>query len=134
MYYKMFLLMFLSLIMIILSGCNQNGPDLVPERRSGSQGREGFCRTEDGILTVRVRNQGNEDVLTQFTTTVVFSPGGPVSATTPPMPTGSHSDVQFEIPVGCFDPDCNFTITVDAKNEVKETIENNNTADGKCIG
>lgn len=83
---------------------------------------------------VRVRNQTNEDVFDQSTTIVEFSPGGPKSATTAPMPGGSMTDVSLEIPADCFNPDCDFTITVDANDDIDESRENNNTADGKCIG
>lgn len=120
-----------------LISCNGNGPDLVPERRSNGQGSEGFCNRDDNdgsILKVRVRNQGNEDVLSPFTTVVVFTPGGPKSVTTPPMPAGSFSDVQVQIPSGCFNPDCDFTITVDANSDISESNENNNSEDGHCIG
>jgi len=116
---------------LLLMSCQ--GPDLVPERRSGGQGSEGFCRRDGQVLTVRVRNQGNEDVLILFKTTVQF---GSVtkSAMTSPMPSGSFSDVTFDIPAGCFDPDCDFKITVDADNDIEESIESNNVEAGICIG
>jgi len=50
------------------------------------------------------------------------------------MPAGSFVDVQFEIPAGCFEPDCDFQITVDANGEIEEFDEANNSAAGKCIG
>ena len=131
-------LMLLGLVVIDLVGCDSptpNGPDLVPERRAASQGAEGFCRIDDeGNLVVRVRNQGNEDVFENFTTIVQFSPGGPQSKTTAPMPSGSLTDVSFVIPTGCFNSDCNFTITVDTGGDIDESIEDNNTAEGICIG
>jgi subtilase family serine protease len=40
----------------------------------------------------------------------------------------------FPIPPGCFDSDCEFRITVDVNNDVAESNEANNTADGVCIG
>ena len=123
-----------SLITLLLAACNPSGPDLIPERRSGSQGAEGYCRREDSNLMVRVRNQSNEDVFVQTTTTVTFSPGGTESVSTAPMPGGSMTDVTVPIPSACFNPDCDFAITVDVDNEVEEAVENNNTADGTCIG
>ena len=134
MYRKLYSVVYVIMICSLFLMCKQNGPDLVPERRSGSQGREGFCRRENSKLTVRVRNQGNQDVFQQFTTTVKFGTGDVVSATTAPMPAGSFSDVQFDIPIGCFSPDCVFTITVDSNNDIDEAIESNNTEDGICIG
>jgi len=123
----------------VFSGCplpgpGSDGPDLVPERRPGSQGAEGFCMRDEEGLTIKVRNQGNRDVIENFTTIVEFSPGGPRSESTASMPAGSFSEVKFEIPPGCFNPDCDFTITVDANTDIEETNENNNTVSGICIG
>jgi hypothetical protein len=108
-------------------------PDLVPERIPGTVDDLGFCRIEDDNLVVRVRNQGNSDVLVQTTTVVQFSPGGPRTSATPPIPHGSFADVMF--PIGrCFEPDCDFTITLDADQVVKEVDERNNTVSASCIG
>lgn len=111
-------------------------PDLVPERLTTSTGRAGFCKLDDqGRLQVRVRNQANPDVLVQTTTTVEFQPGGPVSHATAPMPGGSFAEPgPFDIPGGCFNPDCSFVIKVDAGEEVSEFDENNNAEQGICIG
>ncbi|MCL4872234.1 MAG: hypothetical protein KJ063_25015 [Anaerolineae bacterium] len=133
----LFCLLFLTLLPLLFIGCDptHDGPDLIPQRRSGSQGDEGFCRRdEDGNLVVRVQNQGNEDVFENFTTIVQFSPEGPQSATTAPMPSGSFTEVVFVIPSGCFNSDCDFAITVDANGDIDEGIEDNNMADGICIG
>jgi hypothetical protein len=126
---------FLCAIVLVLCSCNQRGPDLVPERRTDSEGAQGFCRRDNqGNLVVRVRNQGNGDVVDPSTAIVVFTPGGPRSSPTAPMPAGSFTDVIFQIPSGCFNPDCSFTITVDANGNIDESMERNNTADGICIG
>ena len=115
--------------------CNGGGqPDLVPERQPGADGPQGFCRRSDQGLTVRVRNQSNQDVLSQSATVVVFSPGGPRTATTPPLAAGSFADVTVQIPSGCFNSDCDFTITVDSNDTVSESNEANNMEDGICIG
>ena len=38
------------------------------------------------------------------------------------------------IPAACFDPDCDFTIMVDAAAQIDETIgEENNLTEGRCI-
>ncbi len=118
----------------LANGCNQTGPDLVPERRSGGSGPEGFCQRDDTALTVRVRNQANPDVFEQSTVVVDFSPGGPRTATTPPIAGGSFADVMVEIPAGCFNPDCDFEITVDANDDIDEADETNNAEAGACIG
>jgi hypothetical protein len=123
-------------VALFMEGCNgAAGPDLVAERRTGGTGAEGFCRRDDaGNLVVRVRNQSNADVLVQTTTVVVFSPGGPRTGTTAPMPRGSFADVTLPIPAECFNADCDFTITVDSDEAVDESDEDNNTADGICVG
>jgi len=123
-----------GLIGVALIGCPRQGPDLVAEPRPEGQGADGFCRRDGNNLVVRVRNQANPDVVVQSTTIVTFSPGGPRSAMTAPMPGGSFSDVTVEIPSGCSNPDCDFTINVDANNDVSESREDNNVAAGTCIG
>jgi len=38
------------------------------------------------------------------------------------------------IPAACFDPDCDFTITVDSTAQLDESIgEGNNVTEGRCI-
>lgn len=134
-------------ILLLSTGCTrknaQDEPDLVPEPRSGSVGPEGFCERDANGLIVKVRNQTNTDVLVQTVTRVTFSPGGTsVDRPTAPMPGGSFALVQpFPIPSGCFNPDCSFTISVDAQDDVDESHgvgpdnhETNNTVQGICIG
>lgn len=135
---KLFLNGSLSIIILTLIGCNPSvvkpgGSDLVPERRTGSQGREGFCRRDDNNLIVRVRNQSNSDVIIPSTTIVTFF-DGPQSGTVGPMAGGASFDVMIPIPSGCFSPDCSFKISVDANDDIDEDREDNNKADGICIG
>lgn len=127
----------LAIVAVSLAGasCDGVGADLVPERRAGSEGAEGYCRRDDsGNLVVRVRNQANPDAIQQSTTIVDFGSYGVRSVTTPAIAGGSFADVSVEIPSGCFDADCEFSITVDANDEIIERDEGNNTADGRCIG
>jgi len=124
-------------VFLAMSACVcKDCPDLVPERRTGSEGAEGFCRRDNaGNLIVRVRNQTNFDVFVQTTTKVEFSTGDIQVLNTSPMPGGSMSDTgPFLIPAICFNPDCDFTITVDVNNDVEESGENNNSVGGRCIG
>lgn len=134
-----------ALAVVLSLGCPgpQNiEPDLVPERRSGGSGAEGFCRRDNaGNLIVRVRNQTNFGALTASVTRVTFSVGGPVSRPTPPIGAGASADVIFPIPAGCFSPDCTFAIAVDADNQIDESHgttpdnhETNNNEPGICIG
>jgi hypothetical protein len=122
---------------------DQQTPDLVPERKSGSSGAIGFCRQDaEGDLIVRVRNQTNIPALKQTTTRVLFSPGGLREQQTPPIIGGAATDVSFVIPASCFNPDCDFTIAVDASLDIDESPPNdeitkhetNNVQIGRCIG
>ena len=110
-------------------GAAQALPDLVPvPDASGS-----FCRGKDGKLLVTVKNQGAGPA-GPSTTQVDFGQHGTFSQATPALTPNMSTDLLFDIPAGCFDPDCGFTITVDSKNEVTESNEANNTASGFCLG
>lgn len=107
----------------------QEPPDLVPvPDHTGS-----FCRLRDGQLLVTVKNQGAGPA-GPSTTKVEFFGHGTVSMPTMALAPNASTDLQFEIPPGCFSPDCAFRITVDANDEVTETNEGNNTANGFCLG
>ena len=104
-------------------------PDLVaiPDA-SGS-----FCRRKDSTLTVTVKNQGASGAAPS-TTQVDFLAFGKVSMPTPPLAPGASVDLLFAIPPGCFDPNCEFQITVDVNNEVNESEEGNNVVKSACLG
>lgn len=108
-------------------------PDLVPvpDPRPGV----GFCKRDtQGRLVVTVKNQGNADAPAS-TTTVDYSPGGSFQLPTPAIPAGGSVDLPpLNIPGVCFDPDCDFRITVDSANQATESNEGNNSAAGRCIG
>jgi hypothetical protein len=100
----------------------------VPDIESGS-----FCKRRGGDLIVTVRNQGLGPAGAS-TTEVDFFSHGKVSLPTPPLAPNASVDLLFPIPLGCFDPDCEFRITVDALHDVAETDEGNNIADDTCLG
>jgi len=103
-------------------------PDLIPVPVNG-----GFCRlTPDGKLIVTVKNQGAGPA-GPSTTQVSFNSGS-VSLPTPALAPGASIDLFFQVPAGCFRPDCGFRITVDAASVVIETNEANNVASGSCLG
>jgi hypothetical protein len=107
-------------------------PDLVavPDPQPGV----GFCRRDErGNLLVTVSNQGTSGAGPSVTT-VDFGSFGTVSMPTPPLAPGASVDLLFQIPSGCFNPDCEFRIIVDANNQVVESNEGNNFASGTCIG
>jgi CARDB len=92
-----------------------------------------FCRLRDAKLVVTVKNQGAGPA-GPSTTEVDFFSHGRVSLPTPALGPGASTDLLVDIPPGCFDPDCEFRITVDVLNIVAESNEGNNTANGLCIG
>jgi CARDB len=100
----------------------------VPDIESGS-----FCKRQEGNLIVTVRNQGLGPAGAS-TTEVDFFGHGKVSLPTPPLAPNASVDLPFPIPLGCFDPDCEFRITVDVLHDVAEADEGNNTADDTCLG
>jgi hypothetical protein len=55
------------------------------------------------------------------------------SQATPSMPPNGSVDLVFDFPSGCFDPDCNFIISVDAADDIAEVSERNNLASSLCL-
>lgn len=112
-------------------------PDLVPVPQilSFNPPVFDFCNRDDqGRLVVAVKNQGTADA-TASETEVSFLGFGAISQITDPLSVGDSVNLFFTIPVGCFNADCDFTITVDSKNQVDASSEEvNNTVDGRCIG
>jgi len=104
-------------------------PDLIPVPDENGF----FCRREESMLIVTVRNQGNAGA-GPSTTEVDFGTYGKIQLPTPPLGPGAEIDLKFPIPFGCFDPDCEFRITVDVNNQVDESDEGNNFASGTCLG
>jgi hypothetical protein len=131
----------ISLLTGVLNGCavpEKRPPlaDLVPSKSPGQPDNiAGFCKVIDKAMkvVVSVKNQGNAGSPVS-TTTVQFAPGQSFNLATPAIPPGgsAHLDA-LNIPAACFNPDCNFTITVDSGNQVKESNAKNNTANGRCI-
>lgn len=104
-------------------------PDLVPVSGEGGS----FCVRDDGMLLVTVRNQGASDADASHTR-VNFGSHGIVVLFTPELGAGQEFTHECPIPQGCFDSDCEFTIIVDADDDVVESNEGNNVASGVCIG
>lgn len=115
------------------------GPDLVALKRLTLAGPEGFCDLVPGEGVRRLRlyvlNQGGSASPASITS-VDFFPSGSVVVPTPPVTAGSVVSLPpVTIPVDCFDPDCEFTIVVDARSDLLEgTGEGNNVAEGRCLG
>jgi hypothetical protein len=107
---------------------SKDRPDLVPIPDANGD----FCKLRDDMLVVTVRSQGTAAAGTS-TTEVAFR-GGTVTQPTPALAPGASTDLLFQIPAGCFSPDCSFRITVDSISVVMESNEANNVAEGSCLG
>jgi hypothetical protein len=103
----------------------QGKPDLIPipTCQRDSQGR----------LIVKVKNQGTVSASTSVTR-VDFSPGGVFNLNFPSIAAGATEEVPLSIPGTCWNPDCDYEITVDLNNQIDEANESNNTASGACVG
>ncbi len=141
---KIFTPKFLTLaVTIIVAGCASGGPmpDLVPLPINPDIGPVGFCQRSADQFTVTVKNQGGVEASVSIVQ-VEFLPGGSRTADLfgpgpgGSLPPGIAWDVQFlDPPLGsCFNPDCDFRITVDSANQVSESNETNNVVNGRCIG
>lgn len=130
----------MSVVLVLalaLTGCVASA-DLVPVNSRPDIGELGFCKLQGqagkSALVVVVKNQGNADAPAS-TTTIEFSTGESFSLPTPAVPIGGSIDLSpLDFPKFCFNPDCEFTITVDSSDQIKEGNEENNSVDSWCIG
>jgi hypothetical protein len=110
-------------------------PDLVAVPDGSFGGSDAFCdMTGVPQLRIVVQNQ-SEGAAPSSITRVRFSPGGSVDIPTGPLQSAQRTVLApIRIPTACFDPDCDFTITVDAMAHISETTgEENNVTEGRCI-
>jgi len=130
-------LFLLILTVMALVGCIPPTllPDLVPANPTGMFG---YCNVDDSNnLIVYVKNQGDADAPASLVKVQFYLTSGLQEFSTPidPIPVGETKSVSFAIPSGCFNPDCNFIITVDSGEEISESSELNNTiVNGTCFG
>lgn len=90
------------------------------------------CRLDaEGRLIVTIRNQGKK-TSKATTTQIEFGDLPPVRLPTRPVPPGGAESVSYRVPEECYRPDCRFRVSVDALDEVAETDETNNDAQGFC--
>lgn len=68
------------------------------------------------------------------TTELSFSGAAPVRLPTRPIEAGGVASVSYRVPDRCVPTSCSVTVTVDAKDEVRETDETNNSAERNCGG
>jgi len=98
----------------------------------------GYCNVDDSNnLIVYVKNQGEADAPASLVKVQFYLSSGlqEFSAPVGSLLAGETKSVSFVIPLGCFNPDCNFIITVDSGEDITESSELNNTVvNGICIG
>ena len=130
-------LVILVLTVMALVGCTPPTPlpDLIP---ANPPGMYGYCNVDDlNNLIVYVKNQGEADAIASSVKVQFYLTSGvqESSVSVGPLLAGETKSVSFAIPLGCFNPDCNFIITVDSGEDITESSELNNTvANGICIG
>jgi len=114
-------------------------PDLVPVPALPDMAFPYCDRDEEGLY-VHVKNEGTATA-PSFTTEVEFKWTQPeansetVSIETSTLPAGDTRRVgPFPIPSLCWDPDCDFTVTIDPEQKISELSEINNSVDGRCLG
>jgi hypothetical protein len=108
--------------------------DLIALPDGSFGGPDAYCDTTGAPqLRIVIQNQGQAGAPSSITR-VRFSPGGTVDIPTAPLQSAQRRALDpIPIPAACFDPDCDFTITVDARGQIDETIgEENNLIDGRC--
>jgi subtilase family serine protease len=127
------MLVSLSILAVVLTAC-ATGPDLVPVKAPGNAT---FCEIDGGNLKVYVKNQGDADADGSEVEVIFYLSNGVQKterAATGFISAGATDSVLVPMPDNCYNPDCNFKITVDIVNVVKESNETNNIVEGACIG
>ena len=116
---------------LIMGGCAPETPkpDLIPVN---PEGWDNFCdRYRDGELKVHIKNQGDAPAGSSYVQ-VSYGQYGELVEPVPALAAGETVTILFPMYSGCFDPVCEFEITVDVYDEVDESNELNNTQTGKC--
>jgi hypothetical protein len=127
-------------LVLLASGCitpevGSDNPDLIAVPEGSYGGADAYCDfTTVPQLRIGIQNQGQGNAPASMTR-VRFSPGGIKDIPTPPLQSAQRTMLPpVPIPAACFDPDCDFTITVDSQSQINEpTGEENNVTDGRCI-
>ena len=138
--YRTVALVWCVVLMLVAGGCvtaeeSLPTPDLIAVPDGSFGGPDAYCdMTSVPQLRIVIQNQAQGPAPSSITR-VRFSPGGTVDIPTAPLESAQHTALApIRIPAACFDPDCDFTITVDAKGQIDETTgEENNVTGGRCI-
>ena len=117
---------------IIISGCTPLVPkaDLVAVNNPSDWAS--FCDFDNENLRVHIKNQGTADA-GPSTVEVDFGQHGKVSQPVPSLTVGATTTILIPMSHVCYDPDCEFVITVDSSNDIDESNELNNSQTGSCL-
>ena len=118
--------------MIIIPGCTPlvPKPDLIADNNPSDWAS--FCDFDDENLIVYIKNQGTADA-GPSTVEVDFGQHGKVSQPVPNLTVGATTTILIPMSHVCYDPDCEFVITVDSSNDIDESNELNNIQTGSCL-
>ncbi|MCQ3936776.1 MAG: hypothetical protein DPW18_06975 [Chloroflexi bacterium] len=133
-----------AVLAIFVSACAAGGgsgggtADLIPVMASGNPT---FCEREEDTLFIYVKNSGSADAASAEVQVEFFLGPGYTRTENGTTVTGIlaagetlSSPIAVSIPGDCFNPDCDFKITIDPSNAVKESDESNNAVEAACIG
>ena len=118
--------------MIIIPGCTPlvPKPDLIEDNNPSDWAS--FCDFDDENLIVYIKNQGTADA-GPSTVEVDFGVYGLISEPVPSLTVGTTTTILIPMSHVCYDPDCEFVITVDSSNDIDESNELNNIQTGSCL-
>ncbi len=124
--------------MMLMPGCTPEipKPDLVPVNPDNWAD---FCGGNDsgkriiGDSGLQIKNQGAA-AAGPSTLEVDLGQYGQILGPVPSLLAGETTTISVQIPSACFDPDCDFEITVDSAGVIDESNELNNTQKGSCMG
>ena len=102
------------------------GPDLKPFPKGNAS-----CPRADGKLHFSVKNVGDKSARASI---ALWSGNVPVGIRMKALAPGESQDISVNIPRGCYNPDCGWSLTMDIGYEVREHNEKNNKISGTCIG
>ena len=88
---------------------------------------------ENQTLVVTVQNLGSGDA-GPSTAEASFTSGVVRPLETPAIPAGGSVQLQTEVPADCFNPDCGYSIEVDAGQQLNESDESNNRVSDSVVG
>ena len=118
--------------MIIIPGCTPLVPKPDPIADNNPSDWASFCDSDDENLIVYIKNQGTADA-GPSTVEVDFGQHGKVSQPVPNLTVGATTTILIPMSHVCYDPDCEFVITVDSSNDIDESNELNNIQTGSCL-